>query len=228
MTDKNNSSTQRIIDRLDAYARFRNLTDAEITRECSLAVGTLGKSRKPGKDISRRVAAIFLDHYTDINRQWFMNGEGEMMRDNRRPDFTTFPLIDTTRAECGRTGGLAEAALAENLPVVGLPGIPRETDFFIQATGYSMTYPERPELSIPPGALVGVSKINERQSIRWGEVYMVSTVDGVMIKKLLQDTDAEFVRCSSYNREEYPEFRMRKDEILECGRITCVIPVYLR
>ena len=91
-----------------------------------------------------------------------------------------------------------------------------------------MTYPERPELSIPPGALVGVSKINERQSMRWGEVYMLSTVDGVVIKKLLQDDDAEFVRCSSYNREEYPEFRMRKDEILECGRITCVIPVYLR
>lgn len=225
---KNENSGERLIDRLDAYARFKNLSDSIITREAGLAVGTLGKSRKAGKDLSRRTAELVLNVYTDLNRQWFLNGDGEMLVSMRAPSFPVYPLIDTSSAECGQPGGLAEAALAESLPVVGIPGIPAETDFFIQSRGYSMINKTNPELSIPPGSLVGVSKLDDNTFLRWGEVYMLSTYDGVVIKRLLQDENPKYVRCASYNKEEYPEFRLGKDEILEIGRITCVVPVYLR
>lgn len=223
----NNSGDVRLIDRLDEYARYKNLNDAKITRECELAVGTLGKSRKPGKDLTRRVAEVILEHYDDLSREWFLNGEGDMLQCTRI-EYQTYPLIDTLKAECGQPGGLSDSAMLAQCPLVGIPGVPRDTDFFVQATGYSMVNSERPELSIPPGSMVGVSKMNDRRFVRWGEVYLLSTVDGFIIKRLFQDEDTNFVRCASYNKSDYPEFRLPVSEIIECGRITCVVPIYIR
>lgn len=217
----------RLIDRFDMYARFSSLTDAIVTKECGLAIGTMGKSRKPGKDISRRTAALLLEHYTDLNREWFLNGEGAMLRSQRTPVGAVYPLIDMTKAECGRPGGLSDAIMSDTLPLISIPGVPRDTEFFIQASGYSMVNDTHPELSIPPGSFVGVSKIKEQPFMRWGDVYLVSTIDGLMIKRLLEDEDPEYVRCCSYNPS-YSDFRLHKNEILECARITCVMPVYLR
>lgn len=228
MTQSKNPS--RLIDRLDIYARARNLTDAQITRDCNLAVGTLGKSRKAEKDLSRRTAAAILSVYSEINPDWFTNGIGDMIRsaDADVADLTTYPLIDCAAAECGRPGGLAVVAMEKDCERVAIPGIPGGTDFFIRATGYSMVNDARPELSIPPGALVGVARMTDPQIMHWGEVYLVATNDGFMIKRILQDSSPELVRCASYNKEEYPEFTLWKDEIIECGRITCVMPIYLR
>ncbi len=223
-----NQNNVRLIDRLGEYARFRNLNDARVTRDCQLAIGTLGKSRKPGKDLTRRVAEVILSTYSDLSRDWFLNGEGEMIQPRSEIDFPTYPLIDTLKAECGRPGGLSEAAMEADCPIIGIPGVPRDTDFFVQASGYSMVNSERPELSIPPGSMVGVSKMKDRRFVRWGEVYLLSTVDGFLIKRLLQDEDSDYVRCASYNKSDFPEFRLPVNEIIECGRITCVVPVYVR
>ena len=218
---------ERIIDRFDAFARYRNLSDATVTRECNLAVGTLGKSRKPGKDLTRRSSEKLIKQYPELSRRWLLEGLGEMLADTSSNDYPHYPLIDMARAECGRPGGLSEAIMSEGLPLISIPGTPRDTEFFVQATGYSMVDEEHVELSIPPGALVGVAKIKEQPYMRWGEVYVISTPDGLMIKQLREDDDPEFVRCVSYNPA-YAAFRLPKNEILECARITCVVPVYLR
>ncbi|MBD5212678.1 MAG: S24 family peptidase [Bacteroidales bacterium] len=218
----------RRIDRLDEYARIRGINDNRITKDCGLSLGTLGKSRKPGKDISLNTARKILDTYSDINRVWFLTGRGQMFESEIQPDFITYPLIDTSLAQCGKADGLSEASKMEDLPRIAIPGIPRETEFFIQATGHSMINHEHPHLSIPPSSLVGLSKINTG-IIRWGEVYAVSTIDGIMIKRLLpDDNDQTIVRCLSYNSEEFPEFVIPKEEIKEVARITCVVPVMLR
>lgn len=218
-----------MIERLDKFMSHRNLTDALITRECKLAIGTIGKSRKPGKDITRRVAHLVLERFPELSGDWLLYGEGEMITGRPREQHNSYPLIDTTKAECGRPRGILDAVSAgAELPRIEMPGIPADTEFFIQASGYSMVNEENPALSIPHGAMVGVSKMLRGGFIRWGEVYMLSTPDGVMIKRLLQDEDSEYVVCASYNASDYPPFRVLKSEIMDCARITCVIPVIVR
>lgn len=217
----------RIIDRFDEFARFRSLSDSIVTRDAGLAVGTLGKSRKQDKDLSRRSVELILNTYPELSRSWLLNGEGEMIS-APKPVADGIPFIEATAAECGRAGGLSQAVMARDCPTVSIPGVPRDTDFFIRATGYSMVNDDAPELSIPPGALVGVTKLGRQPFMRWGEVYVISTPDGVMIKRLLEDADPDFVRCASYNSVNYPEFRIPAADILECGRITCVVPVFVR
>lgn len=220
---------QRKIDRLDEFARVKNVNDNQITKDSKLAIGTLGKSRKPGKDLSTRSVELILAAYPELNRRWFVTGDGEMVGEPSKPSFKVFPLIDSTLAECGPSVGLSEAVVKlENLPQVAIPGIPRDTEFFIQASGYSMINREQPDLTIPPGSMVGLSKVNAG-IIRWGEAYAIVTADGVMIKRLLPDAeDKNRIRCVSYNSADFPEFTISRDEIVEIDRITCVVPVMVR
>lgn len=229
---KRNQPAQNLrkIDRMDLYAEYKNLNDNQITKDCGLSVGTIGKSRKKGKDISRRTAEALLDRYEDLNRQWLLSGEGNMINTPEADgiDFQSFPIVDTAKAECGRPNGLSEAFKEDGLPRIAIPGIPSNTEFFIVATGYSMINYDYPELSIPPGALVGLVK-NSGDFMRWGEVYALATADGIMIKRIVPDPeDRESVRCISYNDEEYPAFSIRRDEIYDLARLTCVVPVYVR
>lgn len=217
---------ERRIDRLDRYIRYRGLNDNRVTIDCGLSIGTLGKSRKPGKDISIKTAQAILDQYPEINKIWLINGEGEMIGTKRQTDYPTYPLIDTSKAECGKVFGLASTAKITELPFISIPGVPTDTEFFIQAAGYSMINRDEPELSIPTGSLVGLAKI-AGTVLRWGEVYALSTNDGIMIKRIFPGKDGA-IKCVSYNSTEYPDFEIQRSEINDIARLTCVIPIKLR
>ena len=60
--------------------KTKGLNDNKVTIELGLSVGTLGKSRKEGRDISDKNIEKILNFYTDINRIWLLTGEGEMLK----------------------------------------------------------------------------------------------------------------------------------------------------
>ncbi len=221
------ATPQRRIDRLDRYIAFKGYNDNKITKESGISVGTLGKSRKEGKDITGRTCEAILARYPELSRAWLMEGIGEMIIDQTKPDFTTFPYIEDITAECGPAAGTFDAASFSKHPRLGVPGVPRDTDFFIRAQGFSMLNPDSPELSIPPGALVGLARINGN-IVRWGETYALATPDGIMLKRVFPGEDKDKIRCVSYNSTEYPEFTIDRSDIRDVARITCVIPVYVR
>lgn len=70
---------ERAIDRFDIYMEFRGLNDNQVTKDASLSVGTIGKSRKEGRDLSKRALNILLETYPDLNRVWLLTGEGCML-----------------------------------------------------------------------------------------------------------------------------------------------------
>lgn len=221
-----NYEYERRIDRLDKYIKFRGMNDNRLTLESGLAVGTLGKSRKPGKDITIKTAEIILETYPEINRLWLLRGEGDMIGSTKKVDFTSYPLIDTSKAECGRIFGIANTSRVTELPFISIPGVPTDTEFFVQASGFSMIHKSNPELSIPAGAFIGLARI-QGNILHWGEVYAISTSDGIMIKRIFQG-EGDKIRCLSYNSEEYPEFQINRSDIHDIARLTCVIPINLR
>ena len=70
----------RKIDRFDKYMKVKGLNDNKITVQLGLSIGTLGKSRKEGRDLSDKVVEQILNFYTDLDRVWLLTGEGEMLR----------------------------------------------------------------------------------------------------------------------------------------------------
>jgi hypothetical protein len=76
----------RAIDRFDAYMASAGLNDNKVTVQLGLAVGLIGKSRKPGRDLSRPVIEKILAYYTDLNGVWLLTGEGEMLLGQQKPE----------------------------------------------------------------------------------------------------------------------------------------------
>lgn len=72
---------ERKIDRLDIYMKMSGLNDNKITAMTGLTNGVIGKSRKDGRDISSTVIERVLSHCTDLNAQWLLTGEGEMLKE---------------------------------------------------------------------------------------------------------------------------------------------------
>lgn len=79
----------RAIDRFDAYMASAELNDNKVTVQLGLAVGLIGKSRKPGRDLSRPVIEKILAHYTDLNGVWLLTGEGPMLKSTTEPEIAT-------------------------------------------------------------------------------------------------------------------------------------------
>ena len=69
----------RRIERFDKYMAFKGLNDNKVTVDLGLSNGTIGKSRKNGRDLSDRVIEQILNFYTDLNKVWLLTGEGEML-----------------------------------------------------------------------------------------------------------------------------------------------------
>lgn len=70
---------ERIIDRFDAYMSSTGLNDNKVTVQLNLSKGLIGKSRKPGRELSNKIVSQILETYTDLNRVWLLTGEGSML-----------------------------------------------------------------------------------------------------------------------------------------------------
>lgn len=74
---------ERKIDRFDKYMKYKGLNDNKVTVQLSLSVGLIGKSRQKGRDLSDAAIEKILNFYADLNRNWLLVGEGEMLNSNK-------------------------------------------------------------------------------------------------------------------------------------------------
>ena len=73
----------RVIDRFDLYMKEKGLNDNRVTVQLGLSVGSIGKSRKEGRDLSKKSVAKILAYYNDLDETWLLTGNGEMLCEPR-------------------------------------------------------------------------------------------------------------------------------------------------
>ena len=193
---------------------FRGLNDNKVTVQLSLSVGTLGKSRKEGRDLSDKVIEKILNFYDEINKVWLLTGEGEMLNsDQPRSESlevktemaTTVPLIPIS-AQGGSLNEFVVSVKGSECERIISPI--RGADFAIQVSGDSMA-PEYPN-----GSRVFIKKINERAFIEWGKVYVLDTCNGTVIKTLVPSEKPECVKCISINPDPiYAPFEVNLQDV---------------
>lgn len=212
----------RKIDRFDKYMLFKGLNDNKVTIDLGLSVGTIGKSRKEGRDLSDRVIEQILNFYNDLNKVWLMTGEGEMLKEDSDKamgdtGITTFestyqklvPLIPLF-AQGGRLNDFTESVKPIDCEKVISPI--KGAEFAITVTGDSMS-PEYPN-----GTQVLIKRINEKAFIDWGRVYVLDTCNGIVIKKIMPTSDEKRIKCVSINPE-YPPFEVSLQDIFGLYRV---------
>lgn len=214
------------IDRFDKYMKYKGLNDNKVTIQLALSVGTLGKSRKSDRDLSDKVIEKILNFYTDLNRVWLLTGEGEMIKNNLttqhyyggdtekqksgEPQMFIVPLMPIS-AKGGTLDEFSRGIMENDCEKVLSPI--KGADFAITVCGDSMS----PDY--PSGCHILIKKIEERAFIDWGKVFVLDTINGTIIKKLMPVADdPSKIRCISINPE-YPPYEISLEYVRGIYRV---------
>lgn len=145
--------------------------------------------------------------FPDLNLDWLITGEGEMLKSvapsDNLPEVRTRPRIPATAAAGSLSGDVASVTLrdCEQLPIISqFPAY----DFTIIIKGDSM----KPKYE--SGDEIACRRILNPSFIQWGKVHVLDTAQGIVVKKVYDDGDS--IKCVSINPE-YPPFSVPKDEV---------------
>lgn len=75
----------RIIDRLEQYLILCGVTEEQATVNAKVDSRLFKKMNDESKDITIKEAELFLAAFPDINKEWLLNGQGEMRNNNALP-----------------------------------------------------------------------------------------------------------------------------------------------
>lgn len=204
-----NDTYESVKHRLLKYIEFKGLTKASFQKAAGLSNGYLDKLRQsPSPDKIEQIS----NAYPDLNRVWLLTGEGDMLiQDSEKAEEPSVdsspqcqvPLIPIA-AQGGSLGEFASRLHEYDCEKVISPI--KGVDMAICVSGDSMA----PEY--PSGCQILVKKINERAFIDWGRVYVLDTVNGAVIKKVLPSDSPDKVLCVSINPD-YPPFEVSFEHI---------------
>jgi phage repressor protein C with HTH and peptisase S24 domain len=187
----------------------------------------------------------FLAHYSDVNPEWLLTGNGSMLRESKSTEEQQTAIglksqvTDSESKNTNNTDTIQE--FKENLvnlydvaasagygnfdemisreKIVGQYYIPnfRDINFMIYVTGSSM-YPK-----YSSGDIVACRILRESRFIQWGKVYVVATREqGLLVKRLKQSKTENCVGAIPDNKS-YDEFDIPNDEILGIALVVGVI-----
>lgn len=159
------------IDRFIKYMDYKGLNDNQVTVDCGLAIGLIGKAKKGKSDLGRNTVEKILRVYTDLNREWLLTGEGEMLKsdavavkDTATGTGVPYYDIDVT---CGITESFTDVREEPQFRINYAPL--NDCDAAFPVYGDSM------EPDFYAGDVVMVREIHNVDSMLWGEPYLIIT-----------------------------------------------------
>lgn len=152
-----------------------------------------------------------------FNIKWLLTGEGDMLKasssvdsqpsvkNERVTDDEAYkvPLVPIS-ALGGSLNDFNTAVCRDDCETVISPI--KDIDMAIKISGDSM------EPEYPSGSTVLIKKINEHAFLEWGKVYVLSTCNGTVIKRLMPTDDPNKVLCESINPK-YPPFEVSLEHV---------------
>lgn len=201
-------------DRTMLFIKFKGITMKTFEQRCDLSSGYVTSMRKGfGSEKLNNV----LMAYPELNREWLLYGEGEMLKasssvdsqpsvkNERVTDDEVYkvPLVPIS-ALGGSLNDFNTTVCRDDCETVISPI--KDIDMAIKISGDSM------EPEYPSGSTVLIKKINEHAFLEWGKVYVLSTCNGTVIKRLMPTDDPNKVLCESINPK-YPPFEVSLEHV---------------
>lgn len=201
--------------RLQYFLKQKHMPQAEFTRRLGVSPTYIGAMRK---SIPEEKVIRICELFPDLNRDWLIYGEGEMllyaekaiMEIACRKELTAHevPLLPV-EAFAGRLQDWGESVGMRQCETIMVPL--RDVDFAIRISGDSM------EPNYHDGSTLLIKRINERAFIPWGHAMVIDTENGVLVKVVYpgkndnNSTDFggsdSFIEARSYNSN-YPPIRI--------------------
>lgn len=196
--------------------------------------GVLGRCINKGTDISTQWLSKIIEIFPDVNIDWLLTGEGNMLRTNEDKNFNR-PIISVNSPKILKEHKENEIETRPRIPFdaaagslsVAMPGVSAlqceqfpliptlpDYDFTIIARGDSMT----PD--ILSGDELACVFVQESKFIQWGRPHVLDTAQGIVLKRIFNQKDA--ILCRSVNHD-YPDFEIPKDEIFHLAIVVGLI-----
>lgn len=200
--------------RLIAFIKFKGLSQLRFEKSIDAGNGFVNNIRKSiGADKSLIISKV----YPDLNIDWLLTGEGEMLKNlSATPpvsEINIVPLLPVS-AIGGSLNDFIVSVMPEDCEKIVSPI--KGVDFAISVTGDSMA----PEY--PSGSKILIKKIDEKAFIEWGRVYVLDTRNGSVIKKIMPGTNDDRVRCESLNPD-YPSFEVCFSDMFGMYRVLMLL-----
>lgn len=202
---------------LNIVKETTDLSQVQIAEELGMnprVLSDLVNGRKSNAYIERTISAI-KEKYGVDDREPATSNNG-------------IPYYEVENFECGTPAGFGGALEATNPDgYFNFPWIKNDGNVFcVKAHGNSMLNFKDPIHSISHGSYVAL-KHNNISSIQWGEVYALATADGYIIKKLMPSEREGFVKCVSFNADEFPPYELSVNEIYDYAIVVGVATINL-
>lgn len=159
-----------------------------------------------------------------FNEEWLITGEGEMLSGRHKVEFMSVAddkayltyLLPMSAAGGSLAGFPADGAKLEDCEKVVSPIA--DVDFAITVNGDSM-YPD-----YPSGARILIKKIDPTAFIPWGNVFVLDTVNGVLVKEVQPSEREGKLICHSHNPNgRFKDFEMSMDDIYGMYRVLACV-----
>lgn len=210
-------------ERLLSFLKFLNVGQNKFEKSVGLSTGLISQWRNG--NIPPKALRKITEAYKELNVNWLLTGEGEMLNASKSDEkmqprtskttpkvrkvesTVTLPLVPID-AVAGYNGWDEAGVTLADCPQYSVPDfIAVKAEFLIRVSGSSM-YPK-----YSSGDILACRKIQEIRFIQWGKIYIIDSSQGMMVKRLFEiDDDNENILCKSDNPN-YPPFVLPKDDI---------------
>ena len=187
--------------RLCLLITSKKISTREFELRSGLASGTIGKIGKQG--LTASAIKKITDTFPDVSADWLISGKEAHKTDAKVPGIPLLPF-----------GALAGYLGGNN----GLQSFTGETVYFPDFSGADYAIRVEGDSMLPRynnGDVLAIRVLNEPTFFQWGRVYVVSTTQGCIVKRLFPDpSDPDGIICHSENSALYPDYKITKSDVL--------------
>lgn len=176
-------------ERLVEFIKYKRISQRKFQETAMISNGFVSNIKK---SIASDTIVKISKAYPELNIDWLLEGEGEMIKDVSEKEESTFfiPLMPVVA-----TGGVltefSEGVIPDNCEHIRSPF--DHADIAVPIRGDSMS-PEYPN-----GSIVFVKRINPNAFVEWGKVYVLCTCNGNIVKEVHPADDSQHIVCRSLN-----------------------------
>lgn len=204
--------------RLTAFQDYMGLTNNAFATKCGINPSNYSKMIRGQLTFTTRSLVKIGDAFRNLNTEWLMTGEGEMLNSADQTEIATksdadsrIPLIPASAFAGGVEGFAPESLSLRNCESVISPVSGAE--FAIPITGDSM------EPDYADGSIAYIRRINEAAFIPWGHTVVLDTENGAFIKRIYPDDNMDdYIWARSINPA-YPPMHIPKKSIFRIFRV---------
>lgn len=207
-------------DRIKKYLEYKGVSKNKFYTQTGLSIGFLDSGSSLGVDKAR----IIVNTYPDINLNWLILGEGDMLRSDVDTQDRVVPAefveqggipLIPIEAMAGVLSGNSTQVMERECEHYNIPMF-KGAEFLIRISGDSM------QPKYYSGDIVACKRLPLDTFFQWNRVYVVDSEQGVIIKRVRRGSDDRHIVFVSDNTA-YEPFELPLEKIYSIALVVGVV-----